>query len=219
MLLFFCIVLIIFIIVLILLFSEIKLIIEDFELSNENFETVNLKKWNVPNYRCILGLYFLGKIKLFSIKINNNKTKKIFGKYFFKQKIQNAMKLNQYKNKAQKETVKSVIENIIKNTKINSLNLKIYIDTKNVILTSYLVAIISTIIPNIIRKNIKKFNSKNHSFEVSPLYKNQNYIYIKFNCIISIKVVHIINMFKVMGGKKNERSSNRRFNVNCYGKY
>ena len=37
--------------------------------------------------------------------------------------------------------------------------------------------------------------------------------------IISIKVVHIINMFKVIGGMKNERSSDRRLNVNCYGKH
>ena len=219
MLLFFYIVSIIFIIVLILLLSEIKFIIEEFELSNENFKTVNSKKWNVPNYRGILGLYFLGKIKLLSIKISNNKTKKILEKDFVKQKIQNAKKLSKYRNKAQKEMIKNAIKHIFKHLKINRLKLKINIDTKNVILTSYLVAIISTIISNIIRNNIKKFNSKNHSFEVSPLFNNQNYLYVKFNCIISIRVVHIINMFKVMGGKKNERSSNRRFNVNCYGKY
>lgn len=218
MLLFFYIILIMFIITLILLFSEIKLIIEDFEVS-ENFEIANLEKWNVPNYRGKLGLYVLGRIKLFSIKINNNKIKKILKKDFVKQKIQKAKKLNQYQNKAQKEMLKKVKEQIIKKIRINKLNIKIKIDTKNVILTSYLIAIISTIIPNIIRNNIKKFNSKNHSFEVFPLYKNKNYIYVKFNCIISIKVVHIINMFKVMGGKTNERSSNRRFNVNCYGKY
>ena len=218
MLLFFYIILIIFIISLILSFSEIKLIIEDFEIS-KNFETSNLKKWNVPNYRGILGLYFLGKIKLFSIKINNDKTKKILKKDSIKEKIQNAKKLNKYQSKEKIEIAKKALKNLIKEIKIKTFNLKICIDTKNVILTSYLVAVISTIIPNLIRNNIKKFNPKNHSFEVFPLYKNQNYIYIKFNCIFSIKVVHIINMFKVMGGKKNEGSSNRGFNVNCYGKY
>lgn len=218
MLLFFYIILIIFIITLILLLSEIKLIIEDFEIF-KNFETSILKKWNVPNYRGILGLYFLGKIKLFSIKINDNKTKKILEKDYIKEKIKNTKKLNKYQSKEKIDIAKRALKNLIKEIKIKSFNLKICIDTKNVILTSYLIAIISTIIPNIIRNNIEKFNSENHSFKVSPLYKNQNYIYVKFNCIISIKVVHIINMFKVMGGKKNERSSNRGFNVNCYGKY
>ena len=79
MLLFFYIILIMFIIMLILLFSEIKLIIEDFEVS-ENFEIANLEKWNVSNYRGKLGLYVFGRIKLFSIKINNDKTKKILKK-------------------------------------------------------------------------------------------------------------------------------------------
>lgn len=218
MLLFFYIILIIFIFALILLLSEIKLIIEDFEIS-KNFETSNLKKWNVSNYRGKLGLYFLGKIKLFSIKINDNKTKKILEKDYIKDKIKTAKKLNKYQSKEKIDIAKKTLKNLIKEIKIKTFNLKICIDTKNVILTSYLVAVISAIIPNIIRNNIEKFNSENHSFEVSPLYKDQNYIYVKFNCIISIKVVHIINMFKVMGGKKNERSSNRGFNVNCYGKY
>ena len=218
MLLFFYIILIIFIISLILLLSEIKLIIEDFEIS-KNFETSNLKKWNVSNYRGILGLYFLGKIKLFSIKINDNKTKKILKKDYIKDKIKTAKKLNKYQSKEQIGMAKKALNNLIKQIKIKSFNLKICIDTKNVILTSYLVAVISTIIPNIIRNSIEKFNPRNHSFEVAPLYKNQNYIYVKLNCIISIKVVHIINMIKLMGGNKNERTSNRRVNINCYGKH
>ena len=99
------------------------------------------------------------------------------------------------------------------------MKLKVYIDTKDVLATSYLVGIISASIPNIVRPNLESFDKKCFEYSVIPLFKNQNYLYLSLNSIISIKVVHIINMLKMTGGINNERTSNRRFNVNCYGKY
>ena len=219
MLLFFIIVLIISVLILILVFSEIKLIIENLKISKKDFEKNSLEEWNKVNYKCTLGLYFLGKVKLFNVNLNNNKTKEIFETNYIKQKIKNTRKKNIFQNKEQKEKIIKALKYILKKIKINKLNLKIDIDTKNVMFTSYLVAIISTIISYIIKNNTKNYSSKNYYFEVSPKYKNENYIYVNLNSIFSIKIVHIINMFYVIGGKNNERSSNRRFNVNCYGKY
>lgn len=219
MLLFFYILLIIIILFLILGFSEIKIILENFEFNINNIETINSKKWNVSDYRGKLGLYFLGKVKIISFNLNNNKYKNKFKKDYIKEKIEKAKIFNKNKDKKQKVLIKKAIKKLLKQIKIDKINLKICVDTTSVSITSYIVAIISTIISNIIRTGIKKFNHEKHSFEVSPIYKNENYLYVKFNCIISIKVVHIINMFKLIGGKNNERSSNRRFNVNCYGKY
>jgi len=206
MLLFFLIISVILIMLFIIIFSEIKLIVKSVEITNK--ENKN------EDFKCRLGLYFLGKIKWLSINLNNKKLKNINNK-------ENINKFIKIKNSQENSKLinKKYIKCLIKNIKIDKLNLKMCVDAKNVILTSYLVAIISIIISYIIKNNAKKVNKKYHTFQVLPIYKNQNYIYVKLNCIISIKVVHIINMIKLMGGNKNERTSNRRVNINCYGKH
>jgi len=206
MLLFFLIISVILIMLFIIIFSEIKLIVKSVEITNK--ENKN------EDFKCRLGLYFLGKIKWLSINLNNKKLKNIVNKEYINKfiKIKNSQENSKLINK-------KYIKCLIKNIKIDKLNLKMCVDAKNVILTSYLVAIISIIISYIIKNNAKKVNKKYHTFQVLPIYKNQNYIYVKLNCIISIKVVHIINMIKLMGGNKNERTSNRRVNINCYGKH
>ncbi len=212
MLLFFSIILLIFIVILILIFSEVRIEIEDFEFSNPN------KNFKLE-YNGKICLYFMGKIKLLWLRINSKKTKKILTKKFFKQKIEKLKKVDNNQKKIQRQNGIKVIKMLKQKAKIKKLKFQMYLDTENVILTSYLVGIISSIIPNIIRNNIKDINHNNFNFKIFPLYKNQNYIYLKLSSIISIKLVHIINMFKLMGGVKNERTSNRRLNVNCYGKY
>lgn len=214
--LFFLTILIILINIIMLIFSSFKLIVTNLEISNSNNKII-------PIYELKIAFYLLGKIKLFSFKINNNKTKKILEKDFVKQKIENIKIKSHEKNKKQKKSQIKILKQFIKKLELESISLIIYLDTESVILTSYFVGIISSIVPNILKENIKNFDSKNHIFKITPLYKNKNYIYIKLNCIINIKIVHIISMYKLgnkyKGGKKHERSSYRRFNVNCYGKY
>lgn len=214
--LFFITISIILVNVIMLIFSSFKLIVTNLEINNSNNKIM-------PIYELKIAFYLLGKIKLFSFKINNKKTKKILEKDFIKQKIENIKIKSHEKSKKQKKFQIKILKQFIKKLELESINLLIYVDTKNVILTSYFVAIISSIIPNILKENIKNFDSKHHIFKITPLYKNQNYIYIKLNCIINIKIVHIISMYKLgnkyKGGKKYERSPYRRFNVNCYGKY
>lgn len=214
--LFFITISIILVNVIMLIFSSFKLIVINLEINNSNNKIM-------PIYELKIAFYLLGKIKLFSFKINNKKTKKILEKDFIKQKIENIKIKSHEKSKKQKKFQIKILKQFIKKLELESINLLIYVDTKNVILTSYFVGIISSIIPNILKENIKNFDSKHHIFKITPLYKNQNYIYIKLNCIINIKIVHIISMYKLgnkyKGGKKYERSPYRRFNVNCYGKY
>ncbi len=214
--LFFITISIILVNVIMLIFSSFKLIVTNLEINNSNNKIM-------PIYELKIAFYLLGKIKLFSFKINNNKTKKILEKDFIKQKIENIKIKSHEKSKKQKKFQIKILKQFIKKLELESINLLIYVDTKNVILTSYFVGIISSIIPNILKENIKNFDGKHHIFKITPLYKNQNYIYIKLNCIINIKIVHIMSMYKLgnkyKGGKKYERSPYRRFNVNCYGKY
>mgnify|MGYP004622509141 FL=1 len=214
--LFFITISIILVNVIMLIFSSFKLIVTNLEINNSNNKII-------PIYELKIAFYLLGKIKLFSFKINNKKTKKILEKNFIKQKIENIKIKSHEKSKKQKKFQIKILKQFIKKLELESINLLIYVDTKNVILTSYFVGIISSIIPNILKENIKNFDGKYHIFKSTPLYKNQNYIYIKLNCIINIKIVHIMSMYKLgnkyKGGKKYERSPYRRFNVNCYGKY
>ncbi|MBR2240619.1 MAG: hypothetical protein IJ890_04475 [Clostridia bacterium] len=218
MLLFFCLMLLIFTILLVTMLLELKLTITDFEFSrgeSKSDETYRLSG--------SIGFYFLRKIKLFSIKINNKATNKMLNNKFIKNRIKNIKITDNYTKKTQIKTVYNLLKMLNRLVKIDVFQLKIWIDTESVILTSYLIGIISTIIPNLIRNNIKSINKykkeNNYMFQILPLYKNQNYIYLRFKSIISIKVVHIIYMLIAMGGRKNERSSNRWLNANCYGKH
>lgn len=210
MLLFFSIILFIFILILLITLSELKLKINDFELFNS--EDKREVKYNIK-----IGLYFLGKLPIFVFKLSDKKASKFIKRSYLEKLVKDLPKINNDKVKLKRKTLWNVIR---KNGKITSFKLKMYIDTENVLTTSYLVGIISIIIPNLLRSNIENANPESINYKILPIYKNKNYIYLKLNSIFSIKLVHIINMFtEKMGGNKNERSSNRRLNVNCYGKY
>ena len=199
MLLFFRLLLIIIIIILaisvILILSQLKIKLSLFEF--DLFETDTKFK-----YKGKVGLYFLGKIPLFTKVIDNEKSNVVLSNKTVKEKID-----------------KKTITELLRIIRIDKLKMQIILDTENVLLTTYLVAIISAIIPNLIRNNIQNYNRNNYQWKITPVYNNKNFVYIKLNSIISIKVVHIINMFRLIGGKRNERTSNRRLNVNCYGEH
>ena len=204
--------LIIILISLIVYFSKLKIIIDVFEYNSEDTDEKLIYKGKV-------ALYFLGKIKIFGKKIDFYKMNVIISKNYTKLKIKNFEQNNKNSVTEQYSGYLQVFKKILENTEIDKLNTQIIVDTESIILTSYLVAFISTIIPNIIKNNIKKYKNGLYNWRVMPRYKNSNYISLKLNCIISIKTVHIINMFKLIGGKRNERTSNRRLNVNCYGEH
>lgn len=212
MLLFFSIIVLILIGIFILIFSDVKLIIEYLRLSNDS------SKFELE-YKGKICLYLMGKIKLLSFKIDNSKNKNSKINVFISRRIEKIKKESKYNNKRQKEIRKKILKQIKEKVRLKLFKLKLFIGTQNIILTSYLVGIISSIIPNIIRNNIDSFSYEKFKLKILPIYENQNYIYLELNSIISIKLVHIINMFKLMGGIKNERSPNRGLNVNCYGKY
>ena len=209
MLLFFSIMLFILILFSMISLSELKFKINNLELSS--FGTKTDAKYNVK-----IGLYFLGKIPILSFNLSSKKASKFIKKSYIEKLIKELPKIKNSKVKLQRKTIWDLIR---KNGKITTFKLKVFLDTENAITTSYLVGIISIIIPNLLQRNIKNVNSENFNFKILPIYKNQNFIYLKLNSIFSIKLVHIINMLKVIGGDKNERTSNRKLNVNCYGKY
>jgi len=181
------------------------------------FTTIKINfKYLDKKYKIIVKLYFLSKLRYFKIELDKDKLKPII-----EQAKVNFEKSNN--RRIEKEIFKDrkVIKNVIKESKIDLeyLNLDFSLGTEFILLTTVIITTLSTIFPMLANKFIRKYDSKNYIYKFTPIY-NKNDIRLELDCIISIKLVHIINvilsiLFK-KGVFKNVRTSNTRFNDNCY---
>jgi len=186
----------------IIIFSTIQIEIKNLKLGNKDKINKNIVK---DKYEIKITLYFLEKIPIIWYKLNNKKLRKIYNskqleKIDFK-KLEKNIKFN-------KETLE-----ILKSIKISKLNLRIDLGTEDAILTSYIIAIIASIIGIILPHIVKKDNIYNCKYIINPIYQNKIKYYINLDSIISIKIVHIIYNMMILvkkGRDRNERSSNRR---------
>lgn len=176
---------------------------------------INIKYIN-KNYKVIIKLYLLNKIRYLKLELDKNKLKEIFIK------VKNKIEKVNYK-KVEKEIYqdRKVIKNVVKKLKIDLeyLDLDLRIGTEFILLTSVIIVTISTIFPLIANKFIRKYEKGKYNYKFTPIY-NKNDINLQLDCIISTKMVHIISViisiiFK-KGVFKNVRTSNTRFNDNCY---
>lgn len=193
--------------------STIKLKIENFKLSNNNYSSTENKKIKqsqskiAQDYRVIISLCLFDKIKWFGIHLNSAKMKKMYSK----------MQLEKMDLKKLEKNFKFEDLKIMKELKveISYFKLNVKIGTEDAILTSFIVFIISTIISMLLPHTIKKYEKNKYYYEIMPLYQNANIYEIKFDSIIKVKMVHIINVIYVFwkkrrGEKNNERTSDRR---------
>lgn len=167
------------------------------------------------NYQIIIKILTLEKIPIFILKINKSKIEKINAKTHLKQKIKEEIQKQDIAKAIEMEKkfdLKKLIPEVYKNIKLETenINLKIDIGTENVVLTSFIIPIISTILAFTVKRN----------FEVQPIYQNKNIIKFELNGIFSVKMIHIIDTICILKKKrrvyKNERTSNRRTYDNCY---
>lgn len=185
--------LVIFIISLILFLLSFSLKIE---VSENLISSFNQFK-NI-GYKVSLNLF--NKFKVFSIKIHPNKWNK-------------NMKLKPSK-------ILKILK-FIKNHKIIKIEKFISdleISMENPIFTSYTVAILSSIIAIFLARTTNTLEKSKYHYKIFPLYINKNKFNLSINCIVSIKLVHIIYMIYVLrkDDVKNGRTSNRRSYDNCY---
>lgn len=168
------------------------------------------------NCKLVIKLYILRKIRYLKIELDKKQLKNIFNKVKVKMFNNNIKRIEKdiYKDRR-------TIKNIIKRLKINLeyLNLDLKLGTEFMLLTSVIIITISTIFPMIANMFIKKFDSKKYNYKFIPIY-NKNEIKLHLHCIINVKMVHIISViisiiFK-KGVFKSVRTSNTRFNDNCY---
>lgn len=189
--------------ILLIIMSTISIRIEKLKLSNYN--PINKLEYD---YIAYFELYFLNKIKIFSVKIDKDKIKRLD----LKQKVQNMDLKNIQKDLLTKQEIKEIIKKL--KIEISELNLQLEIGTEDVIVTSGIIAVLSSLIGIILARVIKQYDKTKYKYEIHPVYQNKNLIKLNLNCIIKVKMVHIIYIIYVLVKKrrvnKYERTSNRR---------
>ncbi len=194
------IVILIVLVILSIIFSSFHIKIKDLEISNMYLPH------NSHKYKIELSLYLFNKIKWIWIKLDHLKLQRIIKK----------MRLEKLDFKKIEKDIDVEYLKQLKNIKpkISQLYLDLKIGTEDVILTSFLIFGISTLISLLLTCTAKKYIKDRYQYYVKPIYNRQNVYDIKLNSIIEIKMVHIINIIyifvKKKKGDKNERTSNRR---------
>ena len=219
--LFLCIAILIITLILTLIF------ISTIRIKLENMNISNIQK-NKSVYKINISFSLLNKIKWLAFNIGENKIKKITKKIQLK---------NIDMAKLEKYLRPSDIKELAKiNPKISYLKLELNLGLEDVVFTSYIVAIISTMLSIILPYVTKEKDRKNLYYKILPIYNNKNQYHINLDVIFEVK---LINVFKVVykfyktgtyyqykslketwieqsQGKecdKNERTSNRRINA------
>ncbi len=183
-------------------------LLSTFHIEIKDLEATNMKEKKTPDYAIILSLYLFNKLKWISVNLNDEKLRKTYSK----------MQLEKIDIKKLEKDFKWEDLKIIKKLepKISYLNLKMKLGVESPIITSFIVSIISSIISILLPHFVLKIKSKDYKYIIEPVYQNKNLYKIKFNCIIQVKMVHIINVIYILVRRKgrsdlNERTaSNRR---------
>lgn len=200
-----------------LLFLFLLLSNLEIEINKLWFDSSNKKGEKLKDYLFYIRLKILDKITWIKIKIDDKKIKKIKNSKLLKSKT--FEKINKMKN---------VKESILKNKKeilnirnlkdldikIEQLNLDMKISVSDYIITSFSTAFIASVISIILAKKIKKYEENRYRYLISPIYEYKPTLKIKLNCIIDIKIVHIMNVIYMLVKKRSveydKRTSNRR---------
>ena len=176
-----------------------------FTLSNAKLE---IKKLHISNIESKLkvdfvlniGIYFLDNVQIIKFTIDNYKISNLL----------QSGKLDLSKYKKNNAINKDIIKSLKKDEfKIEYFKLEGYFSTFDNVLSSMLYGIVNAIIPILIARKLEG----DYINSIEFLNTTENKININLNCIISIKMVNIINILhylKKKGRDNNGKSSNRR---------
>ncbi len=193
----------------------IFLSILEIEFKELKFNSNNNKNNKLENYLIYIRLKFANKITWLKIKMDYKKMEKykIFNNKILG-KLINIRDLLPLLIEKKEESLKN--KNFEKlDIKIKKINLNIKISALNAMLTALVTAIISTFLSIIIANRKENNNITNYKYKIIPIYSNKAEISINLNCIINVKMVHIIHIVYMLYKKKrsvenDERTSNRR---------
>jgi hypothetical protein len=212
------IIVILLLLILMIFCSKIELKINNAFMNNIN------KKQNNNNILVQISLKILN-IRWLKIKLNKTKLENLYAKTKIKE-IKSNIDMKKV-NKQIKQIIFKALENKeirrkILNIKIEleNLNLKLDLATEDYILTSYLVAIISIIISNIVPHIVKRKNYKKIYYKISPVYQSRNLYQIKTDITLSLKIMQILIIaYKIFMLVKNKNQSENKVNIENIQKY
>ena len=192
MILVFCIVGILVLLVTLILISKLELKINRLDISNidkhKNNEKLSLQ----------ISL-LIGKFKWFRITINKDKLARIYVKIKEKEA---SMDLNKVKKDIEQD-FKIIFEDaelrkLIFSTKLSleKFNANIALGSRDILLTSYLVAVVSIVISNILPHIIspKKDVARIIHYRIVPIYKEEDIYNIHLSLTINTKILHLLNI-------------------------
>lgn len=201
----------------------IMIIISKIEFEIQNLDMSNIdKKQNNKKLKVSISLK-IGKLHWINVCLNK---KKIL-------KLNNKIKSYEQNNKAEaekmKKTAKKEVTIILKNTKIrrlilntkvelNEFKANISIGTEDYVVTSYLIGIISAIIPNILARakfGKKQKISKTIIYSVQPIYQPKNIYSVKMNIKVATKISHLLYIALMLAKTTKQYES---FNENSKAK-
>ena len=205
MILVFCIVGILVLLVTLILISKLELKINRLDISNidkhKNNEKLSLQ----------ISL-LIGKFKWSRITINKDKLARIYVKIKEKEAT---MDLNKVKKDIEKD-FKIIFENdelrkLIFSTKLSleKFNANIALGSRDFLLTSYLVAITSIVISNILPHMVsaKSNVARIIHYRIVPIYKEEDIYNIHLSLTINTKILHLLNIinktYKIIKLKKS----------------
>lgn len=173
--------------VFLILLSTIHIEIKDLELTN-------MKENKKLGYGVILSLYLGKHLKWISVRLNDEKLRKAYNKMQL-EKI-DLKKLEQDFKWEDLSAVKKI------KPKISYLDLKVILGTENAVITAFINSAICIIISVLLPYIAIDLKKENYKYYIEPIYINQNLYKIQFNCIIQVKVVHIINVILFINSKR-----------------
>ncbi len=192
MILVFCIVGILVLLVTLILISKLELKINRLDISNidkhKNNEKLSLQ----------ISL-LIGKFKWFRITINKDKLARIYVKIKEKEAT---MDLNKVKKDIEQD-FKIIFEDaelrkLIFSTKLSleKFNANIALGSRDILFTSYLVAVVSIVISNILPHIIspKKDVARIIHYRIVPIYKEEDIYNIHLSLTINTKILHLLNI-------------------------
>lgn len=190
-----------------LILSTIKLEVKDFI-----YDSTKPKSKKISHYKIIIRLKLFNRLTWLKVKITKEKiTKSISNKLAKKIILKNMKKFKENKN----IEVKKI--KVLKKLNINTDKLKLYIrmDTPSVTATTTTTTLIATVISIFLAKTASTNNMNNYKYKIQPTFYMQNLLKICIDCIISLKIVHIINIIYILKKKRSvnkydKRTSDRR---------
>lgn len=182
------------------------IILSTIKLELRHFEASNMRKIS-KDYQLKISFNLFGKLKWIGICFNNKKIEKLSHKIKWK-----SIDFKKMEQNVETEDLKQVKK---LQPKLSYFHLESKLGVEDAIATSFLVAIVSVIISVLLPHIVKKYEENKYHYKIVPLYVNKNVYEIKFDCIIEIKMVHIINILyyflkKRRGESHEQRASNRR---------